>query len=183
MPSLPNAKHERFAQGIADGKPVYEAYRQAGYKAHRGNSSALRAKQHISERVAELLKQKGDALFQPTAKAIEKLELTKTWVLTRLIENANRAMQASEMEGPEGERLGSFVYQGSVANRALELLGKELGMFIDRKEVGQPGDFDDMAADELRRSIATDLEKLGEENPPLAALNGAGKANGSGRTH
>jgi hypothetical protein len=33
---------------------------------------------------------------------------------------------------------GEYVYNGSVANKALELLGKELGMFIDRKEVGAP---------------------------------------------
>jgi hypothetical protein len=38
----------------------------------------------------------------------------------------------------EEEVPGEFVYNGSVANRALELLGKELGMFIDRKEVGGP---------------------------------------------
>jgi len=37
---------------------------------------------------------------------------------------------------------GQYVYNGSVANKALELLGKELGMFIDRKEVGGPNEFE-----------------------------------------
>jgi hypothetical protein len=36
---------------------------------------------------------------------------------------------------------GEFIYNGSVANKALELIGKELGMFIDRKEVGGPNEF------------------------------------------
>jgi hypothetical protein len=39
--------------------------------------------------------------------------------------------------------------QGNVANRALEVLGKELRMFIDRKEFGRPGDFSGMSEDEL----------------------------------
>lgn len=32
------------------------------------------------------------------------------------------------------KRSGEYKYDGSVANRALELLGKELGMFVDRSE-------------------------------------------------
>ena len=44
----------------------------------------------------------------------------------------------------EGEEKvpADYVYNGSVANNALELLGKELGMFIDRKEVGGPNEFE-----------------------------------------
>jgi hypothetical protein len=37
------------------------------------------------------------------------------------------------------------LYNGSVARKALELLGKELGMFIDRKEVGGPNEFERMS--------------------------------------
>ena len=43
--------------------------------------------------------------------------------------------------------------QGNVANRALEVLGKELRMFIDRKEFGRPGDFSGMSEDELDKRI------------------------------
>jgi hypothetical protein len=39
----------------------------------------------------------------------------------------------------------------SAANRALELLGRELNLFTVKKEVGKPGDFDHMA-DEFRSS-------------------------------
>ena len=35
----------------------------------------------------------------------------------------------------KGHPTGVYKYQGAVANRALELLGKELGMFVDRAEV------------------------------------------------
>lgn len=53
------------------------------------------------------------------------------------------------MRGKEGEEQGEYRYQGNVGNRALELLGNELGMFINRKEVGKPGDFAGMTDDEL----------------------------------
>ena len=38
----------------------------------------------------------------------------------------------------------------SAANRALELLGRELNLFTEKKDVGKPGDFDDMADDHLQ---------------------------------
>jgi hypothetical protein len=34
----------------------------------------------------------------------------------------------------EGNELGEYQYQGNVANRSLELLGKHLGLFIDKVE-------------------------------------------------
>ena len=55
---------------------------------------------------------------------VEGVILTREWVIERLIENANRAMELKD---------GS-VANGSVANRALELLGKELGMFVEHSE-------------------------------------------------
>jgi hypothetical protein len=45
-------------------------------------------------------------------------------------------------DGGEEEVFGEYSYNGSVANKALELLGKQLGMFIDRKEVGGPNEFE-----------------------------------------
>lgn len=38
----------------------------------------------------------------------------------------------------EGGETGVYQYQGNVANRALELLGKHLGMFIDVHELSGP---------------------------------------------
>ncbi|MCA6108127.1 terminase small subunit [Bradyrhizobium cenepequi] len=151
MPVLKNAKHERFAQELAKGTPAAKAYVEAGYKPSSGNAATLKATQSISERVAELLAEREKVHAQATAIAIEKAALTKEWVIERLRENAERALQAI----PAGENgTGEYQYQGSVANRALELLGKELGMFIDRKEVGKPGDFAGLSDDELDAIIS-----------------------------
>ncbi len=54
--------------------------------------------------------------------------------MSRLVENAERALQRVPVTNDDGSVV-EYHYEGSVANRALELLGKELGMFIDRKEI------------------------------------------------
>ena len=54
-----------------------------------------------------------------------------------------------------------YRYDGSVANRALELLGKQQGMFIDRHEVGQPNEFANWTNEELKAFIKSGTEALG----------------------
>lgn len=41
----------------------------------------------------------------------------------------------------------------SAANRALELLGRELNLFTVKQEVGKPGDFDHLSDEELKEFI------------------------------
>lgn len=115
---LENPRHERFAQGLAKGLSATEAYEKAGYKPDQPNSSRLTLNDMVRKRVEEL-----------QSRIVENVILTKEWVIERLIENANRAMQA--VAAADGE----YKYDGSVANKALELLGKEVGMFVDRAEV------------------------------------------------
>jgi hypothetical protein len=43
-------------------------------------------------------------------------------------------MQARPVFDSDGRETGEYRYNGMVANRALELLGKEPGMFVDKKE-------------------------------------------------
>lgn len=73
MPVLDNAKHERFAQGLAKGKTADEAYVAAGFKANRGNASRLKANESIAARVDEIL-----------GKVAERAEITQADVLREL---------------------------------------------------------------------------------------------------
>ncbi len=59
--------------------------------------------------------------------------VTREWVLERLAENVRRAMQIEPVT-LRGQPTGEFRHEGSVANRALELLGKELGLFVEKSE-------------------------------------------------
>jgi phage terminase small subunit len=132
MPILCNPRHERFAQELANGVSATEAYERAGFARNRVSAHRLKQKPNIGERVSELLKEREDINAQATAKAIEKTALTKEWVIERLIENANRAMQNVPVLDRNGRPTGEYRYEGQVANKALELLGKEIGMFVDR---------------------------------------------------
>jgi hypothetical protein len=87
--------------------------------------------------------------------ATEALAIDRAWVLASLKENALRALQAV----PVDDRGRLYKYDGNVANRALELLGKELGMFIDRSEV-RTGNLDALTRDERDAVLAAIDQEL-----------------------
>jgi hypothetical protein len=66
----------------------------------------------------------------------------------------------------------------SAANRALELLGREVNLFTEKREVGKPGDFDHMADEELTAFIEAQGEVVRELErqllPPPAPKQGKG---------
>lgn len=133
MPILRNPRHERFAQELAQGKSATEAYVNAGFSHNPGNAGRLKTNENVKNRIEEILSERNSIHEQGVERAIERLAVTKEWVISQLVENANRAMQATPvMSG--GKPTGEYRYDGGVANRALELLGKELGMFVERTE-------------------------------------------------
>ena len=75
---------------------------------------------------------------------MERCTISKTWVMESLRENAEKAMKS-----PRGS---------SVANRALELIGTELGMFRSDGPAKKLT-LEDLTADEIR-------ELLGDAAPP-----------------
>lgn len=124
MPVLPNARHERFAQELAKGKTADEAYQLAGFKPNRGNATRLKANESVVKRLEEL-----------QGAIAEKAVVDAAWVLEKLVENVDRAMQVSEVI-VDGKQTGEYKYEGNVANRALELVGKHVAVqaFRDRIE-------------------------------------------------
>lgn len=180
MAILPNARHERFAQELAKGVSAAEAYEKAGFKPNRHNAAALARQQHILDRLNFLLAERERMHGQATAKAIDKLALTKEWIVATLMDNVQRAMQAKAPMNENGEPIGEYAYQGSVANKALELLGRELGMFIERKDVRVVDEFegiDDPA--ELRRLLAARAEEIGQGD--IASAIAGGKVTSGGK--
>ena len=145
MPSLQNTRHEAFAQGLAKGLGNSEAYRKAGYDSAPGaaavSANRLLKDANIRSRIDEIRAEADEMDREATAKACEALSIDKQWVMSRLVENANRAMQAVEIRNQDGGT-GEYKYDGAVANRSLELLGKELGMFKDKTEIKHSGGMD-----------------------------------------
>ena len=117
MGVLRNPKWETFSQEIVKGRPALEAYVIAGYPRNRGNASRLRLHEAIKARIAELMGFKTAAVEAATLTAAEKAGLDAFWVLRSLRRNATLAARA-------GDRAAS--------NRAVELIGKHLGMFINK---------------------------------------------------
>jgi phage terminase small subunit len=131
MSLLKPDKYELYAQARASGMTQADAYAEAGYKAKSTNActraaaSRLDANVNIIKRVAEL-KQRGAA----------RIVLTKQFVLEAAIDNLEKARGLRPIRiGSAEEPKDVYVYEGAVANAALRMLGAELGMFADRKDV------------------------------------------------
>lgn len=73
MPKLKNHRHELFAQSIAKGMIATEAYKAAGYKRDRGNSSRLYKEPIIRARVDELVGRAAEAAEVEAQHVIDEL--------------------------------------------------------------------------------------------------------------
>lgn len=121
-----NSKQTRFVQEYLIDLNATQAAIRAGY-------SKKTAKQQGSVLLTNL--DVAAAISTGQAACAERAKLDQDWVLEHLTANVERSMT----EVPvfiAGEEVGSYTYQGSVANKALELLGKHLKMFDDRLTVG-----------------------------------------------
>ncbi len=110
MPRLDNIRHERFARLIAQGKAKSTAYRLSGYTSSTANATRLwrhkgKASDKIQRRVTELLK--------------SSEHLTAQDILDHLYATFELAFESG---------------QCSAAIKACELIGKEKGLFRDRRE-------------------------------------------------
>ena len=133
MTILVNPKHEAFCQAYVRGESAGNAsatYRAVYGKDNRGAATRLQQRDSIVQRVAEIRAEIAASEAAALAQATESLGISKEWVLERLLENVERAMQRKAVLDDEGEAVGEWKYDGSVANKALELLGKHLGMFV-----------------------------------------------------
>lgn len=92
---------------------------------------------------------------------IAKAGLSKEWVLEQLMENVAMAKAAEPVLDKEGNPTGEYKQNLGAANKALELLGSEIGMFIKKAEIGKPGEFADLNDDELERQIADTERAIG----------------------
>lgn len=160
MPALKNERHERFAKGLHKYGNARRAYREAGYAAREGLTTrhsgpldrcATRLSKHVQvqQRLQEL-----------RAMALRRHEITVDTLLAQLAEDRALAHASA---------------QSGAAVAATMAMGKLVGLVIDRKESGQPGDFQNMQSvqeviDAVRRELgdarADALAALVDRSPP-----------------
>ena len=151
MPTLKNQRWERFCQGLAKGMTGDAAYAEAGYAPNRKNAARLKANEVIQARMREL-----------QDKAEKRFFLTKQFVLEAAIDNLEKALghrpvRVSSSEEPKDV----YIYEGAVANAALRMLGAELGMFTDRKDVRLvTNEYDKMTDAELAQHLSEAAQLL-----------------------
>ncbi|MGE4072726.1 MAG: terminase small subunit [Lysobacterales bacterium] len=170
MPALKNAKHEHFCQLISDGATETKAAVLAGFSERSApqQASRLLKNDEIRERVAELRAEKEQFHAKAVQRAMENAGIDKEWVMRNLKEVVERCMEVAPVvnqkgeqvvvETPEGELRAAFTFNAKGAIGALVPLGKEIGMFVERKEVrhGKLEDLPDAQLDDLIRELATE---------------------------
>lgn len=140
MPVLDNSRHEKFAQEIAKGTAIGEAYVLAGYDGENASAAAASASRllktaKIQHRVSELLNQGATRALVSVQKVLEKLE--KAYDLAKKLDQPSAMVTAA-------------MGQAKVA-----------GIIIEKKEVGAPGDFKQVPDDRLEDFIISETKDLG----------------------
>lgn len=168
MPALKNARQEAFCRFYTNGETPPRAYALAGFSEKTANegSSRLLKNPDVSRRVEELLAEKEKVHAKVVQKAMENAGIDKEWVMRNLKEVVERCMEVAPVVNqkgeqvvvatPEGELRAAFTFNAKGAIGALVPLGKEIGMFVERKEVrhGKLEDLPDAQLDDLIQELA-----------------------------
>jgi phage terminase small subunit len=190
MPILRNNRHEVFARKIATGAQPKVAYKQIYPNFKSGIKqgavrllSDVRARVRVEELTKQFIKAKEDE-FRIEADGAQ----SKEWILNSLFDLAQRCMQTDVFRdrktgqpimitGPDGMQYAAMAqYSPRDAIRALELLGRERGMFIERRATKEVDDLENMRREELERIVYGRTLAEIEEERRAKALPAPGKS-------
>lgn len=152
MPTLPNSRHEVFAQELAKGSYATDAYETAGFKRHEGNASTLAHRPDIEARVEEIRSKIAEKVIQRTG--IDRAKILEELATLATVSHGDDWVRASDKRA------------------ALVDYARIEGWVIERTETGKPGDFDRMDDDELRSFIASREDRVGESHSRIGKANG-----------
>ena len=159
MPKLTDKQKEFVRQYLVDLNATQAAIR-AGYSMKTAYRQGADLLQKTSIR---------EAIEKAQAKRAQRVEVTQDYVLSNLVEVVERTMQRAPVMDRKGEQVTDeegravWTFDAKGANRALELLGKHLGIFTDkiRAEVSGP-DGGPMASEIVVRFVEPGGEQSGE---------------------
>lgn len=132
-PELRNLQHEMFCRAYIRGLTGTQAAIEAGYSHSNAgpHASRLLARPDIKRRVATLRDMHGLTPRKPA-------KIDKQWVMESLVRNVENALAANDR---------------AAANRGLELLGREYGLFTERRVV-QQDPLDGLTVEQLQLLLA-----------------------------
>ena len=113
-------KQARFVQNMLTARTATEAAVMSGYSARTADSQA-----------AQLLKipKVAEALRAERSIRAKRARVDRDWVMDNLVEVAERCMQAVPVLLKDGTPTGEYSFDSRGATKALELLGREIGMW------------------------------------------------------
>jgi hypothetical protein len=175
MARLSNDRNELYARHRAKGMIPSKAAMAAGY-APGSSTTHLEQDAEVVTRISELMDEQKAQREAQRAAAIEAAKVvgqltgvTRSWVIQKLAENAQMAAQDG---------------QWKESNAALELIGKDFGMFAGGSSDDDPGavpdtfDMDklgamlDSAHGALPKPVETDASKIFEPDMALSLIEG-----------
>jgi phage terminase small subunit len=175
---------ERFVEEYLKDLNATQAAARAGYKEPNTQGPRLLVNVGIAA-----------AIQEAKGRRSARTEVTVDYVVTNLTEVVERCMERApvmargrdgweQAKDDEGRHIWQFNAKGALG--ALGLLGKHLGMFVEKHEHtgkgGGPMQFQSLSNDELNRRIAAKLARLATAGPGGAAggTGGTGEPVGGG---
>lgn len=118
------------AEYLSNGRNQTQAYRRAYPKCQSDGAASVGGNRLLKRpRISVILESSNQKVIDTAA---SYAGIDKAYIMESLNKNLQRAMQAEPVLDREGNETGEYVYQGNVVNRAAELMGKEIGMFVNR---------------------------------------------------
>lgn len=130
---LENLQHEEFCHHFIRTRSIKDAGLEIGV-AKRQNANTVHKRPDVQARINYLKKE-----------LLEELGLDTYYVLSKLKSVAERCMQGEQVtdrdgspvfiQGPDEQYSALYKFEHAGANKALELIGKQIGMFSEKLEI------------------------------------------------
>lgn len=161
-------KYEKVAQALARGESHRIAYQEGGFKHNRSTAYRLCTKPEIVARVEEIRKENAEQLARARQEATRRTGIDLAWIEEKQAYVVQLAMRGQPVRDATGKKkrdpeTGDIIYKPDLqaANQGLITLGRMKGAFIDRTEIGGPGEFARLQDSELDKQIAELARKIG----------------------